>query len=87
MAYDEELADRIRALVTSEDGLTEKKMFGGLAFLIHGNMSVSASSQGGLLAALVLAPLLIGALPLAAVMGLCGVVILALSAVGLRRYR
>ena len=49
MAYDEELADRIRALVASEDGLTEKKMFGGLAFLIHGNMSVSASSQGGLL--------------------------------------
>jgi TfoX/Sxy family transcriptional regulator of competence genes len=49
MAYDEYLADRIRELVQSEEGLTEKKMFGGLAFLINGNMSVSASGQGGLL--------------------------------------
>jgi TfoX/Sxy family transcriptional regulator of competence genes len=49
MAYDEELADRIRELVADEEGLTEKQMFGGLAFLIHGNMSVSASGQGGLL--------------------------------------
>jgi TfoX/Sxy family transcriptional regulator of competence genes len=49
MAYDEDLANRIRELVGPEDGLTEKKMFGGLAFLIHGNMSVSASGQGGLL--------------------------------------
>jgi TfoX N-terminal domain len=49
MAYDEELADRIRELVAGEPGLTEKKMFGGLAFLIGGNMSVSASSGGGLL--------------------------------------
>jgi TfoX/Sxy family transcriptional regulator of competence genes len=49
MAYDEELAERIRELVASEEGLTEKKMFGGLAFLIGGNMSVSASGQGGLL--------------------------------------
>ena len=49
MAYDEELADRIRELMANEDGLTEKKMFGGLAFLINGNMSVSASGQGGLL--------------------------------------
>jgi hypothetical protein len=49
MAYDEELADRIRRLVADESGLTEKKMFGGLAFLIDGNMSVSASGQGGLL--------------------------------------
>jgi TfoX/Sxy family transcriptional regulator of competence genes len=49
MAYDEELAERIRELVADEDGLTEKKMFGGLAFLIGGNMSVSASGQGGLL--------------------------------------
>jgi TfoX/Sxy family transcriptional regulator of competence genes len=32
-----------------EPGLTERRMFGGLAFLIHGNMAVSASSQGGLL--------------------------------------
>jgi TfoX/Sxy family transcriptional regulator of competence genes len=49
VAYDEELADRIRELVATENGLTEKKMFGGLAFLINGNMSVSASGQGGLL--------------------------------------
>ncbi len=49
MAYDEDLANRIRELITDEDGVTEKKMFGGLAFLIGGNMSVSASGQGGLL--------------------------------------
>ena len=49
MAYDEDLAARVRELVAREDGLTEKKMFGGLAFLINGNMSVSASGQGGLL--------------------------------------
>ncbi len=49
MAYDEELANRIRELVAAEDGVVEKKMFGGLAFLIGGNMSVSASGQGGLL--------------------------------------
>jgi TfoX/Sxy family transcriptional regulator of competence genes len=49
MAYDEELADRVRALVASEPGLTEKKMFGGLAFLLGGNMAVGASGQGGLL--------------------------------------
>ena len=49
MAYDEELADRIRELVVSEPGLTEKKMFGGLAFLIGGNMAVAASGQGGVL--------------------------------------
>ena len=49
MAYDEELAARIRELVAREEGVTEKKMFGGLAFLIGGNMSVSASGQGGLL--------------------------------------
>lgn len=49
MAYDEELANRIRELVAKEEGLAEKRMFGGLAFLINGNMSVSASSQGGLL--------------------------------------
>lgn len=49
MAYDEDLANRIRELVGMEDGLTEKKMFGGLAFLINGNMSVAASGQGGLL--------------------------------------
>ncbi|MDX6449410.1 MAG: hypothetical protein QOD08_1873, partial [Gaiellaceae bacterium] len=49
MAYDEELADRIRELVGGESDLTEKKMFGGLAFLIGGNMAVAASGQGGLL--------------------------------------
>ena len=49
MAYDEELADRIRALITGEKGITEKKMFGGLAFLVGGNMAVAASGQGGIL--------------------------------------
>jgi TfoX/Sxy family transcriptional regulator of competence genes len=49
VAYDEELAERIRELVGGEDGLTEKRMFGGLAFLINGNMAVSASGQGGIL--------------------------------------
>jgi TfoX/Sxy family transcriptional regulator of competence genes len=49
MAYDEDLANRIRELVATESGLTEKKMFGGLAFLIDGNMSVSVSSRGGLM--------------------------------------
>jgi TfoX/Sxy family transcriptional regulator of competence genes len=49
MAYDEELANRIRELLVDEDAITEKRMFGGLAFLLHGNMSVSASGQGGLL--------------------------------------
>jgi hypothetical protein len=49
MAYDENLADRIRELVGRERGLSEKKMFGGLAFLINGHMSVSASRLGGLL--------------------------------------
>lgn len=49
MAYDRELADRLRELLAGESGLTEKAMFGGLAFLINGNMAVAASSQGGLL--------------------------------------
>ena len=49
MAYDEDLANRIREIISMEDGVTEKKMFGGLAFLIGGNMSVSASGQGGLM--------------------------------------
>lgn len=49
MAYDEDLADRIRELVAEEAGLTEKKMFGGLAFLIGGNMAVAASGGGGLM--------------------------------------
>jgi TfoX/Sxy family transcriptional regulator of competence genes len=49
VAYDEELADRIRELVDGERDLSEKKMFGGLAFLVGGNMAVAASGQGGLL--------------------------------------
>jgi len=49
VAYDEELAARIRDLVANEPALTEKKMFGGLAFLVGGNMAVAASGQGGLL--------------------------------------
>jgi TfoX/Sxy family transcriptional regulator of competence genes len=49
MAYDEDLADRIRELVGGESDLTERKMFGGLAFLIGGNLAVAASGQGGVL--------------------------------------
>jgi hypothetical protein len=49
VAYDEELAERIRSLVSVEPGLTEKKMFGGLGFMIGGNLAVAASGQGGLL--------------------------------------
>ena len=49
MAYDETLAGRIRELLAAEKGLTEQRMFGGLAFLIKGNMAVAANGQGGLL--------------------------------------
>ncbi|MEO8267058.1 MAG: TfoX/Sxy family protein [Ilumatobacteraceae bacterium] len=49
MAYDEDLANRIRELLTEEPGVTEQKMFGGLAFLVGGNMAVAASGQGGLM--------------------------------------
>jgi TfoX/Sxy family transcriptional regulator of competence genes len=49
MAYDEELADRIRELLGDRPELTEQKMFGGLAFLIGGNMAIAASGQGGIL--------------------------------------
>ena len=49
MAYDEDLANRIRELIAGEPGITEKKMFGGLAFLIGGNMAVAARGQGGIL--------------------------------------
>jgi TfoX/Sxy family transcriptional regulator of competence genes len=49
MAYDEDIANGIRELLAGEPGVTEKKMFGGLAFLIGGNMSVAASGQGGLM--------------------------------------
>src|ERR1700745_2351639 len=48
MAYDEDLANRIRELLGPERGVEEKRMFGGLAFLINGNMSVAASGQVGL---------------------------------------
>jgi len=49
VAYDEDLADRIRELTAGAPDLTEKKMFGGLAFLIGGNMAVAASGEGGVL--------------------------------------
>ena len=49
MAYDEDLAERIRAEVAGEQNLTEMQMVGGLAFLIGGNMAVAASGQGGLM--------------------------------------
>jgi TfoX/Sxy family transcriptional regulator of competence genes len=49
VAYDEQLAERIRACLNGEPGVTEKRMFGGLAFLVDGSMAVSASGQGGLL--------------------------------------
>jgi len=49
MAFDEDLAERLRGVVAHERGVSEKRMFGGLAFLINGNMAVSASGQGGLL--------------------------------------
>jgi TfoX/Sxy family transcriptional regulator of competence genes len=50
MAYDEDLANRLRELLADEDSVTERKMFGGLAFLLRGHMTVSASRNGGLLA-------------------------------------
>jgi TfoX/Sxy family transcriptional regulator of competence genes len=49
MAHDGELADRVRAVLAAEPALTEKRMFGGLAFLVDGHMVVAASGQGGLL--------------------------------------
>jgi TfoX/Sxy family transcriptional regulator of competence genes len=49
MAYDEKLAARIRELIGAEPGVTETKMFGGLAFLVNGNMAVAASGQGGIM--------------------------------------
>ena len=49
MAYDEVLASRIRDLIGPDPELTEKKMFGGLAFLIRGHMAIAASGQGGVL--------------------------------------
>jgi hypothetical protein len=49
MAYDEDLANRIRELIAGTPDVTEMRMFGGLAFLVGGNMSVAASGQGGLM--------------------------------------
>src|ERR671932_289214 len=49
MAYDEDLANRIRELIGAEADLSEQRMFGGLAFLIGGHMAVAASGQGGIL--------------------------------------
>ena len=49
MAYDDALASRIRDLLAGESGVTEQEMFGGLAFLVNGNMAVAASGQGGIL--------------------------------------
>ena len=49
MPYDEDLAERIRDLAGGDPAVTEKKMFGGLAFLVNGNMAVAASGQGGIL--------------------------------------
>lgn len=49
MAYDEDLAQRIRVLVAARPGLSEKKMFGSVAFLVGGNMAIAASGQGGVL--------------------------------------
>jgi TfoX/Sxy family transcriptional regulator of competence genes len=49
MPYDDELADRVRALLDGDPDVTEKRMFGGLAFLTGGHMAVAASGQGGLM--------------------------------------
>ncbi len=49
MAYDEGLAERIRHFLADEPGVTEKKMFGGVAFLVDGQMAVAANNQGDLM--------------------------------------
>lgn len=49
VAYDERLAERIRELIAREPGVSEMRMFGGLAFLVEGNMAVAASGGGGLM--------------------------------------
>jgi len=49
VAYDEDLANRVRELILMEPGVSEQRMFGGLTFLINGNMSVSVSGRGGLM--------------------------------------
>ena len=49
VAYDEELAERLRKVLDDQDGITEKRMFGGLAFMLHGHMAVCAGSGGALM--------------------------------------
>jgi TfoX/Sxy family transcriptional regulator of competence genes len=49
VAYDEELAHRIRAVLAGVAGVSEKRMFGGLGFLVNGHLAASASSRGGML--------------------------------------
>lgn len=49
MAYDEVLANRLRELLADEHNVTEQRMFGGLAFLVNGNMAIAASGEGGIL--------------------------------------
>lgn len=49
MAYDEDLAHRVRAALSNETGLTEKAMFGGVGFMLDGHMALAASSTGGLM--------------------------------------
>ncbi|BBX25522.1 TfoX/Sxy family protein [Mycolicibacterium alvei] len=49
MTFDPDLADRIRELTASENGVDEKRMFGGLAFLVNGHLAVAASRDGGLM--------------------------------------
>lgn len=49
MAYDEDLANRVRERLADQDGVTEKRMFGGLAFLLQGNMAVGLSGGGDLM--------------------------------------
>jgi TfoX/Sxy family transcriptional regulator of competence genes len=49
VAYDEDLAGRVRELISAEVGVTERPMFGGLAFLVDGHMAVAVSGRGGLM--------------------------------------
>ena len=49
MAYDERLAERVRDVLAGESGVREQRMFGGLSFLLDGNLAVAVSSRGGLL--------------------------------------
>lgn len=49
MAYDEQLADRIRSLIGADRDVVEKRMFGGVGFMTAGNLAIAASGQGGIL--------------------------------------